>query len=104
MNGSTHARRASDMLIGAALLLAGVVAGGILFSDKQPQAFAQLRSGGPVSSPGLPAITLGENELALVKGNGNYYFLVNRSGQAEAVRFRDNTLRTVPSESLLFVQ
>lgn len=99
----THPHRRTDILLGGALVLAGIVSGNLLFSEKGTQAVAQQASTHAAINPAIPAITLSANELALVKGNGGYYYLVNQQGQAEAVRFRDATLRTVPSESLLLV-
>ncbi len=102
MNNQTSPHRRADLLLGAILMLVGIIAGVLLAGNGQ-QAMAQQRINTDRVSDALPAITLSDNDFALVKGNSGFYYLVNRSGQAEAVRFRDATLRTVPSESLLFV-
>ena len=103
MDHRTQPHRRSDILLGGALVLTGIVAGNLLFSNPDTRVAAQQAASHQGLNPAIPAITLAGNELALVKGNGGYYYLVNQQGQAEAVRFRDATLRTVPSESLLLV-
>lgn len=43
----------------------------------------------PAGDPSIPAIEIGEGSIALVKGEGNQYFVIDRSGNAYPVRYRN---------------
>ena len=79
----------------------GLAAGAVLFGGGLRAADGA--QGGVRSSESLPAITLGANEVALVRGEGGLLFLVGPGGRAAPIRFKDTELRNVPGETLLRV-
>lgn len=54
----------------------------------------------PSSQP-LPAIEIREGSIALVRGHGNQYFVIDRQGNGYPVRFRDQDLLVPVGSTLL---
>lgn len=79
---------------GAAIALVAVFAMG------RSDAYAQ--AGFPTTgSDSIPAVEIREGSIALVRGQGNQYFVVDRQGNAYPVRFRDQDLTVPVGSSLL---
>ena len=92
-------RDRSSMLLGGALVGAGVVIGTWIASViGGPPAFA---AGGPESSSTLPAITLGRQDMVPLRDQGGVYFLLDASGTTMPVRMSDNDMKNIPGKTIL---
>lgn len=56
--------------------------------------------GGAARDMMIPAVEIGEGSIALVRGPGEQYFVIDRQGNAYPVRYRNEDL-TVPVGSTL---
>lgn len=92
--------RGSDMMLGAGLVLVGMVAGAALFTNAGPAAYAA--GPAPPTSDCLPAIALLGSDAALAKESQGHYVIITSSGWAKPVRVRDSDLRSSPGESFVF--
>lgn len=95
---SSRHRRSGDLAAGAAIALAGVAAGMFISAGTAP-ALAQNR--GPASTSCVPAIAMERQGIALAVDRSGAYFIVNSSGSAIPVRYRDNDTRSSPGETFL---
>jgi MFS superfamily sulfate permease-like transporter len=101
-NSQRNSERRSGMLLGAGVMLAGIVVGAALFGEPQSAALANV--GGPDASLGLPAITLGPNEFALVADRQGRYLMIDTRGAVAPIVIQDTALRTGPGESIVMAR
>lgn len=87
------------MLIGGALVGAGVIIGTWIASTIGGS--AAFAAAGPDSSNSLPAITLGRQDLVLLRDQGGVYFLLDAAGNIGPVRVSDTDMKNVPGKSIL---
>jgi hypothetical protein len=102
MQGKTIDRiseRRGGMLLGAAVMGAGIVLGATLFGEGQTSALAN--AGGPNASLALPAITLAPNEVALVSDRQGRYMMIDTRGAVAPIMIQDSSLRTGPGQSIV---
>lgn len=91
--------RGSGMLLGAGIMLAGVVLGVAVFGEGGTGAFAD--AGGPKASLALPAITMAPSEVALVSDRAGRYMMIDTRGNAAPILIKDTQLRTGPGETFV---
>jgi len=85
-----------SLLTGGLLVAIGILIGG----SAGPGTVAAARQDTTAWRTPLPAIPLEQSGAALVQ-SGGVYWLIGRDGWATPVRYRDNSLRPSPGETLL---
>lgn len=85
-----------SLLTGGLLVMIGMLMGG----TTEPVSVASARQDASVWRSPLPAIPLEQSGAALVQ-SGGIYWLIGRDGWATPIRYRDNSLRPSPGETLL---
>ena len=98
----SRSNRRADMLLGAGLVLVGMVAGGALFSSPGAAAFGAGEGSDDGSRITIPAIAMSGGDVALAKESDGHFVIINTSGWAVPVRVRDTELRSSPGESFVF--
>jgi hypothetical protein len=89
-----------SMFLGAAIAIAGIAAGAMLFGPRteianaaEPQFVERCST--------LPATVIGVNETVLISGPGGIAFIVDSRGGTMPVRYRDTDLRNIPGQSFV---
>ncbi|MEO1130014.1 MAG: hypothetical protein AAFX05_09980 [Planctomycetota bacterium] len=100
MQTDVHVSERRSMFLGAAIAIAGIIAGAMLFGPRTDVANAAE----PQFIPGcsnLPATVIGVNETVLMSGPSGIAFIVDSRGGTIPVRYRDTDLRSIPGQSFL---
>jgi len=99
VNNPIRGRDRSTMLAGGVLVALGVMIGTWMAGpgSTQPAFGAE----GPSSSNCLPAITLGRQDMVLLRDQAGIYFLVDAAGTVNPLRVADTDLKNMPGRSLL---
>ncbi len=99
-HATENAGNGGRMVLGATIMLAGVLAGAMTLGGRTGEAFAG--NAPHESSWSLPAISLSAGQVALVKEAGGRFLLIDTLGNAVPIKIKDISLRDSPGDSIVF--